>query len=234
MRPFCTPPPSLFDTDPLEISRFGVRLANENQTFYPMENQTACVIKRPMEIKQNGNQTKLKSNDQREIKPKQFPKRKTFPKRFRKYNQTANGNQTKKKSNNQREIKSKRFPKHKTFPKSFRQYNQTPNEKSIPNRFMKRKAFRKSFRKYNQKPNGKQTKKKSNNQREIKHKRFVNTIKHPMRNQSKKTFSKSWRYEDHDEKEDIASFSFALFKRRVERIIQLCVVQVSHWPNACT
>jgi len=57
MRTFCTPPPSLFDTDPLEISRFGVRLANENQTFYPMENQTACVIKRPMEIKQNWNQT---------------------------------------------------------------------------------------------------------------------------------------------------------------------------------
>jgi len=77
MRTFFTPPPSLFDTDPLEISRFGVRLANENQTFWPMENQTACGIKRPMEIKQNGNQT-----TNRKSNPNRFRNAKRFRNRF--------------------------------------------------------------------------------------------------------------------------------------------------------
>jgi len=77
MRTFFTPPPSLFDTDPLEISRFGVRLANGNQTFWPMENQTDYGIKRPMEIKQNGNQT-----TNRKSNPNSFRNANCFRNRF--------------------------------------------------------------------------------------------------------------------------------------------------------
>jgi len=127
MRTFCTPPPSLFDTDPLEISRFGVRLANENQTFWPMENQTACGIKHPMEIKQNGNQT-----TNRKSKPKPFPKRKTFPKSFRKYNQTTNG------KSNKREIKR-------------------PTENQNPNDFRNIKRFRNGLRNTIKRPTENQT-----------------------------------------------------------------------------
>jgi len=110
MRTFCTPPPSLFDTDPLEISHFGVRLANENQTFWPMENQTACGIKRPMEIKQNGNQT-----TNRKSKPNCFRNAKRFRNRFgntikRPMEIKQNGNQTtKEKSNPNRFRNAKRF-----------------------------------------------------------------------------------------------------------------------------
>jgi len=139
MRTFSRPPPSLFDTDPLEISHFGVRLANENQTFWPMENQTACVIKRPMEIKQNGNQTTNEKSN-----PNSFRNANCFGNRFGNTikqpieikqirNQTTNG-----KSNPNSFRNSLRFGnrfgntiKHPMEIK--RNGNQTTNAKSNPN-----------------------------------------------------------------------------------------------------
>jgi len=104
MRTFCTPPPSLFDTDPLEISHFGVSLANENQTFYPMENQTAHGIKRPMEIKQNGNQT-----TNRKSNPNSFRNANCFGNRFGNAIKHPMEIKQKWKSNNQRKINPKLF-----------------------------------------------------------------------------------------------------------------------------
>jgi len=105
MRTFFTPPPSLFDTDPLEISRFGVRLANENQTFWPMENQTDHGIKRPMEIKQNGNQT-----TNRKSNPNRFRNAKRFRNRFVKIIKRPMEIKQKE-SNSLWRIKPKPFPK---------------------------------------------------------------------------------------------------------------------------
>jgi len=177
MRTFCTPPPSLFDTDPLEISRFGVRLANENQTFEPMENQTDYGIKRPMEIKQNGNQT-----TNRKSNPNSFRNAKRFRNRFGnaikrpiKIKQIRNQT-TNRKSNPNSFRNAKRFRnrfgnaiKRQIKIKQIR--NQMTNRKSNPNSFRNANSFRNDFgnaikrpikikKKEFKRPTGNQTKRK--------------------------------------------------------------------------